>query len=139
MTWTLRAIEAHEIEAVRQLLLANGWEGARFAPDRFPALIHEAREALVAVDGARVVGFARTLGDGVSNGYLCTLVVDVDYRKRGIARALVARALGDNLDMTWVLRAERPGLQAFYEKLGWRASTVAMERVRRPAVASKES
>ena len=30
-----------------------------------------------------------------------------------------------------MLRAERPGLQAFYEKLGFRVSTVAMERVRR--------
>ncbi len=130
MTWTIRAIEAHEIEAVRQLLLANGWEGARFAPDRFSLLVTHAREALVAVDGDRVVGFARTLGDGVSNGYLCTLVVAAEYRKQGIARALVARALGDNPDMTWVLRAERPGLQAFYEKLGWRRSTVAMERVR---------
>ena len=84
----------------------------------------------MAIDGDRIVGFARSVADGVSNGYLCSLVVDEGYRGRGIARALVRRLMGDDPDQTWVLRAERPGLFAFYEKLGFRRSTVTMERVR---------
>ena len=127
---SIRPIADHELEAARQLLLANGWSGARFEPGPFAALCRGSREALVAVDGERIVGFARSVADGVSNGYLCTLVVDADYRRRGIARALVARLMGDDPDQTWVLRAERPGLFAFYEKLGFRRSEVTMERLR---------
>ena len=58
------------------------------------------------------------------------LVVDANHRKQGIGRALVERVIGDNADMTWVLRAARSDVQGFYEKLGFRMSTVAMERVR---------
>jgi hypothetical protein len=65
MTVAIRPIEPSDIEPARQLLLANGWSGARFAADRFPALVAGALQTLVAVDDTRVVGFARALGDGV--------------------------------------------------------------------------
>lgn len=138
MTLTIRLVEPADVEPARRLLLANGWSGRRFEPEPFAELVARSSAAIVAVmtdeaaDGAgeRVVGFARSITDGVSNGYLCTLVVDEAYRRRGIARALVARLMGDDPDQTWVLRAERPGLFAFYEKLGFRRSTVTMERVR---------
>ncbi len=131
MIFTIRPILPAEHESARMLLLANGWRGARFEPASFTLLIERATESLVAVDGDRVVGFARALGDGCFNGYLSMLVVDASYRKQGVGRALLKRLLGDNIDMTWVLRAARPGVQGFYEKLGFTRSEVAMERPRR--------
>jgi len=140
MAISIHRIRPNEIEPARQLLLANDWSGARFSADRFPALIAGAVETLVAVDGKRVVGFARALGDGVGNGYIATVVVDAAYRKQGLGRRLVLGLMGDEPDMTWVLRAARPDVQGFYERLGFVRSTVAMERVRREAnaVAGKE-
>jgi ribosomal protein S18 acetylase RimI-like enzyme len=131
MNIDVRPIRADEHEPARQLLLANGWTGARFAADRFSALIAGAVQTLVAVDGTRVVGFARALGDGVGNGYVATVVVDAAYRGQGIGRDLVLTLMGEEPDMTWVLRAARPDVQGFYEKLGFVRSTVAMERVRK--------
>ncbi len=133
MTIDIRPIEESELDAARRLLLANGWTGRRFEPAPFGEMVAGSYESLVAVDGGVVVGFARSVSDGVSNGYLCTLVVAESHRRRGVARSLVAALMGDEPDMTWVLRAERPGLSAFYEKLGFRRSTVTMERVRRTA------
>ena len=128
---TIRAIRPDEHEAARRLLLDNGWKGVRFEPSAFGTLIENARESWVAVEDGRVVGLARALGDGCFNGYLSMLVVDAKHRKQGVGRALVERVVGDSVDMTWVLRAARPDVQGFYEKLGFRMSTVAMERVRR--------
>ncbi len=135
MTIAIRPIEAHEHEAARRLLLENGWQGGRFDSVPFAAMIAGSHRALVAIDGDVVVGFVRAVSDGISNGYLCTLVVAGTHRGRGIARSLVAAVMGDEPDMTWVLRAERPGLVAFYEKLGFRHSQVTMERVRSASLA----
>ena len=135
---TIRPFETDDLDVVRNLLLAGGWTGPRMDRDNLALLIENAHTALVAVDGDTVVGFARALGDGVFNGYLSMLVVDEARRGQGIGRALVERVMGSNLDMTWVLRA-RPEVQGFYEKIGYTRSTVAMERVRRPAPDTEES
>ena len=130
---TIRTIRPGEYEAARQLLIANGWSGARVEPEPLKLLIENSRDAVVAVDGDRVVGFARAISDDIANGYLSMLVVDAAYRNQGIGRALVAHVTHDDPDMTWVLRAARTDVQGFYEKLGFRMSSVAMERVRKPA------
>jgi predicted N-acetyltransferase YhbS len=123
----IRNIDETEIEAARQLLLAAGWDRAVSNEDEFRALLSRSQLTLVAVEDGEVVGFLRALSDGVANAYLSMLVVDERHRRKGIARALVATAMGDDMQMTWVLRAVNE-VTPFYEKLGFKKSVVAMER-----------
>jgi predicted N-acetyltransferase YhbS len=124
-----RPIEPQDYEAVRQFLAENGWEKRVADKERFQTMMENADRTIVAFEGERVVGFARALCDGVSNGYIGTVAVAEDFRGRGIGRELVERLIGDDTNITWVLRAGR-GSQNFWEKIGFTASDVAMEKTR---------
>lgn len=102
--------------------------------DYLQALIAASQSVIVAVDGTQVVGFARAITDGLSNGYLSMVVVQESCRGQGIGTQLVERIVGDEPNMTWVLRAGRGGAREFFSRLGFTASAEAMERVRREAV-----
>ena len=126
-----RPIQTEDYEAVQSLLAENGWATRVSDVKRFRAMIDGADRTVVVLDGERVVGFARALCDGVSNGYISMLAVAEDKRRQGIGRRMVEHLMqGDNSgDITWVLRAGRDS-RVFWERLGFTVSDIAMERVR---------
>lgn len=85
--------------------------------------------AIVVVDDSQIVGFARALCDEVSNGYISMVAVAAGRRGQGIGRELVRQLIKEDAGITWVLRAGHAS-ERFWEKMGFKASDVAMERVR---------
>ena len=124
----VRKILPEEYEQARLLLATNDWWPRVRDPEVFVELVARSQVALVAVEDNVVVGFLRAISDGIFNGYISMVVVAREYRGRGIGTSLVQQAMGDNDRMTWVLRAGRTGVSAFYEKLGFSQSEVALER-----------
>jgi predicted N-acetyltransferase YhbS len=131
-----RPIAPSDYEAVRQFLAGLGWEQRVSDPARFAKMMARADRTVLALDAGRVVGCVRALCDGVSNGYISMLAVAEDRRGQGIGRELVRRVMAaqeageDDKDVTWVLRAGR-GSRGFWEKVGFEASEIAMERTRK--------
>jgi len=127
-----RAATPEDYEQVRQLLIDTGWHQRVSDRTRFERMMEGAGRTVVAVENARVVGFARALFDGASNGYISTVAVAADRRGCGIGRQMVQRLMDvdDPGKITWVLRAGR-GSESFWEKMGFRKSETAMEIVRK--------
>ena len=68
-----------------------------------------------------LVGFARALGDGVSDCYIQDVVVDASCRNQGIGRQLVdtlCQQLADR-GIDWIGLIATPGKADFYRKLGF--------------------
>ena len=102
-------------------------------PEFLAALIAGSRWIAHAYDPAandRLVGFARAISDGVATAYLSTVMVDPDYRRRGLGRALVQRLMRGRDEVKFVLHS-RQDAAAFYAAIGFVPATDMMVRDRR--------
>ncbi len=133
ITMDIRTFQPADAAAVHRLLAANGWQHRIPSTGHLLALVAASQRAMVVVKDDQLVGFARAITDGLSNGYLSMVVVAEHCRGQGIGSRLIERMLDDGENMTWVLRAARPGAREFFSKLGFSPSVEAMERVRRTA------
>ena len=127
----IRDANASDVEGIHCLLNANGWAHRVGDINELDRLILASQRAVVAVFDEEIVGFARAITDGISNGYVSMVVVAEACRRRGIGQALVEQLVGSEPHITWMLRAGREGASEFFLKLGFAPSTTAMERPRR--------
>ena len=126
----VRRVRPAEVASVHALLASNGWQQRVGSVERFASLVDASQVADVAVVDGRVVGFVRAITDGLSNGYLSMLIVAAEHRRQGVGRSLVLHAIGSHTQVTWMLRARRPGAAEFFSRLGVEHSSQAMERRR---------
>ncbi len=124
-----RPITPEDYESVRQFLSESGWQHRVADLEKFRKMLKNTNRTVAAIDGSRIVGFARALCDEVSNGYISMVAVAADRRGQGIGRELVRQLIKEDAGITWVLRAGR-GSRGFWERVGFQSSEIAMERVR---------
>ena len=102
-------------------------------PELLAALIAGSRWIAHAYDPAaneRLVGFARAISDGIATAYLSTVMVDPDYRRRGIGRALVQRLMRGRDEVKFVLHSRQDAAD-FYAAIGFVPASDMMVRDRR--------
>lgn len=126
----VRNLLSTEVESARLLLCAHGWAHRIESPEWFARLVAASQRTAVAVDSGEVVGFARGVTDGLSNGYLSMVVVAPSHRGKGVGSSLVRHIVGENSSVTWVVRTGREGAREFFARSGFVMSSEAMERVR---------
>jgi len=107
-------------------LVADGFDNGR-SPEALRRSFEQSSHVAFARDGARLVGMARLLSDGVCNAYLLDVWTASAYRRRGIATAML-RLLVDEVPGQHVgLQTEHA--QRFYESLGFRPQPEFWSRV----------
>lgn len=127
----VRSTTTSDLDAIHRLLSTSGWARRIDGVEELGRLISASQRAVVAVADDEIVGFARAITDGISNGYLSMVVVAESHRRQGLGKALVEHIVDSEPRVTWMLRAGREGSADFFAKLGFSASQTAMERLRR--------
>lgn len=122
---SVRLIEALDASALERLAglyrLAGFAEAGDDAVAWLPGMLAGSLLAAAAFHEGELVGFGRALGDGVSDAFLQDVVVDPEWRRRGVGRMVVEllvrelRARGAD----WIGLVAVPGKAGFYRKLGF--------------------
>jgi GNAT superfamily N-acetyltransferase len=83
---------------------------------------------IAAFDGLKLVGFVKLIGDAGVHAFLLDPSVDADYKRRGIGRELVARAVNYARDhgCEWVHVDFEDELEPFYAACGFRPTKAGL-------------
>ena len=122
--------ESHDVDLDALAVLRAACEFATKDREYLAQQVSGARWVVHAYDEARLVGFCRAISDGVSNAYISSVMVDPAYRRRGIAREMLARLIGGRDDIKFVLHSRKDAI-AFYAAIGFAPATDMMIRDRR--------
>jgi ribosomal protein S18 acetylase RimI-like enzyme len=108
----------------------------RPSSERHLELLRGSYAVELAMDDGKVIGFATATSDGVLSAYIPLLEVLPEYRGRGIGSELMRRLLLRLDGLYMVDLSCDSGVEAFYERFGFRVLDRAMglrrrERLRR--------
>ena len=113
-------------EQMKASLTADNCDNGR-TPEELRESFENSYAAVVAYDGARIVGTARVLSDGVCNAYVVDVWTLNAYRRRGVARAMMgvleARLEGQHVYLFTDDAAE------FYKRLGFGEQPTGLSKV----------
>lgn len=88
------------------------------SPETHLRLLHSSYAAIVAIDGARVVGFITAISDGVLSAYVPLLEVLPEHQGRGIGVELVRRMRERLANLYMVDLLCDDDVAPFYERVG---------------------
>ena len=113
------------------VLYAVSWPNHHPPYDFRPELEH-ALACVGAYDGDELIGFVRLAWDGGVHAFLLEPTVRPEFRRRGIGRSLVARAVAfaRASGLEWVHVDYEPHLRAFYEACGFHPTDAGLIRLR---------
>ena len=115
------------IEEYFPLFLTTGWNDEyQFTKDEIRAAIAGSWYAVSAYDGGKLVGYGRTISDGVHHALVVDMIVDPEHQGRGIGGQILKRIVAEcrlrNVRDVQLFAAK--GRAGFYEKHGFAARPV---------------
>ncbi|MBN1236599.1 MAG: GNAT family N-acetyltransferase [Methanotrichaceae archaeon] len=112
----------HEDQIV-QLYRAAGWWKEEMDAGKINHLIQGSFLFAVAIDisTGRAVGMGRVISDGIADAYIQDLVVQGDWRSRGVGTMILIKLLEECKfhKISWIGLIAEPGKEEFYRSQGF--------------------
>jgi GNAT superfamily N-acetyltransferase len=117
-----RIFEAPEEEIVNLYKAGGWWTESPEARAAIPRMLTGSYCVMGARDeSGKLVGMGRVISDGFSDAYIQDVVVLTHLRGKGIGAEIIKRLSRHCVEngITWVGLIAEPGVDAFYERLGF--------------------
>ena len=121
-TIDIRVIRSADPAEITRLYRLAGWWVEDWNGDFIMPMLAGSAVVAGAFDGSgRLIGFGRAVSDGASDAYIQDVVVDPDFRRRGIAGTMVRLLLRELRDrgVDWIGLIGAPGTRGLYERCGF--------------------
>ena len=112
-----------DCQSVLDLYASVGWTGYSSHPEMLEKALEHSLLVLAAVDGDRLVGLLRAVGDGYSIIFIQDILVLPAYQRQGIGRNLLEQAISHfpGIYQLHLLTDNTEKTRSFYEALGFTA------------------
>ena len=89
---TYKEFGCEYLDQVMPLYKSENWD-IYSEPDRVKRAFENSQYILGAFEGERLIGFIRCIGDGEYDLYVSDLIVNKEYRRQGIEKTLLSKAM----------------------------------------------
>ena len=113
-------------QEMKSTLASDAFDNGR-TPSQLQASFENSYATVIAYANTQIIGTARVLSDGVCNAYIVDVWTLTQYRKRGIASAMMELLLA-KLEGQHVYMFTDDSVE-FYEKLGFKAQPTGLGKV----------
>ena len=118
---SVRKQDVVKLEDVLHLYQAVGWTNYTNQPQMLEQALPHSLAVYLALDGEKIVGLIRLVGDGFSSVFVQDLIVLPSYQRQGIGSALMKEALEDYKDAYQVqlVTEQTERTLGFYHSMGF--------------------
>ncbi|MGH4123825.1 MAG: GNAT family N-acetyltransferase [Clostridium sp.] len=102
-----------------------GWIDKTNDINRLKAMVENSQIVVTAWDEEIMIGFARCTTDYVFNGQINNVVVNSEYRRKGIGKILINKILDSSKQVTYMLRGSNRN-EEFYRSLGFEDGPISL-------------
>lgn len=119
---SIRKFKTEDFPLLQRLYNQEGWMTFINRPEEALKAWENSNPALVCTYGSKIIGLVRGLTDGEITTYIAEIIVDNEYRKKGIGKALLDECHNlyphTRFDLLATEEADK-----FYRNNGFRSST----------------
>ena len=112
------------VTQLHHLFLMAGWVGVESTPDanilkNFNIPFVNSTLVISAWENERLVGVVRVLSDKIIRSVIYDLVIDPEYKNKGIGKELVKRCIEHFPNSEWLVQTEKH-ISGYYENIGFK-------------------
>lgn len=114
-----------DYESLIKLFNQAGWSDKTLDLERLKSMVENSQIVVTAWDGEKMIGFARCITDYVFNGQINNVIVDQQYRGRGIGKELISQIINTSKKVTYILRGDPENI-GFYKQIGFEEANLSL-------------